>query len=145
MLRTRMNVSGVGSNMPLSRKRFGQRSLEQIRIGLARVMGAGLLIMCLQSRRSATPFVMAALALEGKPDTEALDRRIAIVLQLFEKADSIEAKLELRNMAELYPSYAPASFLLGLVLQGRDEPETAVGFYAAALRAGGPLFFCCGT
>ncbi|CAM9226433.1 unnamed protein product [Hapterophycus canaliculatus] len=95
--------------------------------------------MFLLLRRSSKTFlVIAALALEAKPDVEALDRRITVVLQLLVNADPIGAESELRDMAELYPSYAPASFFLGLLSQRRDEPETAVGFYAAALRAADP-------
>lgn len=121
----------------------GQWRPEQFRICLGRVAVAGLLTFLLSHRLATTPFVIAALALEVQADVEALDHRITVVLQRFDKADPIGAESELRDIAELYPSYAPASFLLGLVSQRRHEQETAVGFYAAALRAGGPAFFSC--
>lgn len=69
-------------------------------------------------------------------DVGALDQRIRAALKLFEGWDPTAGEAELREMAELYPLYAPASFFLGLLSQKRNEPELAVGFYAAALQAG---------
>lgn len=84
--------------------------------------------------------VHAAPDAETSTDLGALDQRVNAALRLFEKSDPMAGEAELKDMAERYPSYAPAHFYLGLVSQKRGDPETAIGFYAAAFRAGGLLF-----
>lgn len=80
--------------------------------------------------------VHAMVVHETSMDVGALDRKISAALQLFEKRDPTAGEAELREMAEQYPSFAPPSFYLGLLSQGRQETEIAVRFYAAALYAG---------
>ena len=71
-------------------------------------------------------------------DVAALDRRANSALRLLEASDPAAGEAELRGIAERYPSYAQAPFYLGLLSQSRSDPETAISFYAATLRAGKP-------
>lgn len=68
--------------------------------------------------------------------TYALDLRVDASLRLLGTSDPA-GETELKDIAQRHPSYARAPFYLGLMSQTRGEPEIAVGFYAAALRAGG--------
>lgn len=70
--------------------------------------------------------------------TYALDLRVDASLRLFGTSDPA-GETELKDIAQRYPSYARAPFYLGLMAQTRGEPEIAVGYYAAVLRAGGIL------
>lgn len=70
--------------------------------------------------------------------THTLDLRVDASLRLFGASDPA-GETELKDIAQRHPSYARAPFYLGLMSQNRGEPEVAVGFYAAALRAGGVL------
>ena len=69
-------------------------------------------------------------------DVEALDRRVDAALRLLEASDPAAGEAELRDMADRCPFYAKAPFYLGLLSQSRSDPETAISFYAATLRAG---------
>lgn len=91
------------------------------------------------SRHTTTLVVRASSAVEQTAGVEALDSRVDAALRLFETSDPTAGEAELKDIAEWYPSYAKAPFYLGLLSQSRGEPETAVGFYAAAVRAGSAL------
>lgn len=78
----------------------------------------------------------AAVAAEPDMDVGALDRRVDAARRLLEGSDPIVGEEELRGMAEQYPSYAQAPFYLGLLSQTRGDPEVAMRFYTATLRAG---------
>lgn len=103
-----------------------------------RVVATGSLLL-LSHRTTIAPRVRATLVSEASMDVEALDQRISAALQLFERLDPTAGEAELREMAEHYPSYAPALFYLGLLSQKKGVPEVAAEFYAAALHAG----ICC--
>lgn len=85
-----------------------------------------------------TLVVRATDIAETGVDVAALDRRANSALRLLEASDPAAGEAELRDMAERYPSYAQAPFYLGLLSQARNDPETAVSFYAATLSAGKP-------
>lgn len=82
----------------------------------------------------------AAVAAEPDMDVGALDRRVDAARRLFEGSDPTTGEAELRGMAERYPSYAQAPFYLGLLSQTRGDPEAAMSFYVATLRAGKARF-----
>lgn len=109
---------------------------------VCRVLATGSLLL-LPHDATVMPTVHATLVSEGSMDVRALDQRISAALQLFERWDPAAGEAELREMATQYPSYAPASFYMGLLSQKRHEPEMAVGFYAAALHAGNSCFLTC--
>lgn len=94
---------------------------------------------------AAIPMVHAMVAHERNMDLIDLDRRTSAALQLFERQDPTAGEAELREMAQHYPSYAPPSFYLGLLSQKKQETETAVEFYVAALHAGTSLAACVGV
>lgn len=82
----------------------------------------------------------AANPAETDVDVGALDQRTNAALRLIEASDPTAGEAELRDMAERYPSYSRAPFYLGLLSQTRSDPETAINFYAATLRAGKARF-----
>lgn len=68
--------------------------------------------------------------------TSNLDLRVSSALELFERSEAAAGEAALLDIAEGYPSYAPAQFFLGLVSHKRGELEPAIEFYAGTLRAG---------
>lgn len=104
-------------------------------LDLRALVAAGCLFL-LSHRIEKTHAVRAADVRQERIDVGALDQRIGGALQLFERLDSAAGEAELREIAEQYPFYAPASFYLGLLSQSRQEEEEAIGFYAATLHAG---------
>lgn len=116
-----------------SRKRKITGGLDSV----SRVLAIGSLLL-LQLHATIMP-TARALVSEASMDVRALDQRISSALELFERGDPAAGEAELRDMATQNPSYAPASFYMGLLSQKRHEPQMAVGFYAAALHAG----MCC--
>lgn len=101
-----------------------------------------LAVGCVFLLSHSVPNVRVVAAHDTIMDVGSLDRRTSAALRLFERQDATAGEAELREMAEQYPSYAPPSFYLGLLSQGRQEDEMSIRYYAAALHAGMLQIFC---
>ena len=84
--------------------------------------------------RTATQLVRATLNTEATIDVGELNRRVDEALWHLEKSDPNAGEEKLRQVAREYPAFARAHFYLGVLSQRKGDPETAVGFYATALR-----------
>lgn len=139
--RPRVLADSLESSAPADLKRSLHRH-RKVRarntggLDLRRALLAAGCLFLLSRRAETTHVARVADVQEEGLDVGVLDRRIDVALQLFERLDSTAGEAELREIAAQYPSYAPALFYLGLLSQRRNESEAAVGYYAAALRAG---------